>query len=716
VKTNNYFQSFRLCIIALLVSANISVYANWDYHDIKNVDFWIGAPGPAGPIFSGPHQYPFICYTLESGLGQPLIDNQDGVGNAVFPEYNGIPIFTADPIGYSKNCAIATRVDYFYFSNNANNFLPLADPAAVPADAEKILLRGKEENFVVRLERGTINRFIYSIAMLAPYAESLDKPSKLNLKAWNKKLLYKFHGGVGIGHWQGEYKLSKDHALFYDALKKGFAVAFSTGTVTSTHYNMQLSEETALMLKAHFIATYGKPKYTIGLGGSGGAIQQYIIGQNNQSILDGAIAQLSYPDMITQTIHIADCELLERYFDTEYTLNPLSRWGDWTQRTLIEGLAANNTADIPPWNANPYAPSPGLDECINGWRGIVQNLINPFRTDPAYIQALQIYRYPADVIANTKWSHWNDLGNIYPQDENGVAYSTWDNIGVQYGLRELKSGAIDASEFLQINACVGGWRQPQEMTIGEYPWNPDGTQLDPWDQANMNVNPFTCRFGDVAPRTQGNLQAMHAAYTSGQVFQGEIEIPILDIRWNLEPVLNMHHLQGSFSVRARMAKHNDHFNNQIIWIADCSDLDPVKLTDNCAYDPTPTALDVMDQWLTNLRADDDNQKMPPSEAVDTCFDDSGTVIYAGADAWNGVIDNKPKGPCSDHFAIYSTSRQQAGGDFRADIFKCALKSLSQAIDDGDYGDVVFTPLQLLVLNNIFPQGVCDYKQDDFGKP
>ena len=716
MKMNNIVQSLRLSITLLFVFFEISIYAGWDYHDIKNADFWIGETGPAGPVFSGPHQYPFICYTYESGLGQPIIDNQEGRGNAVFPEYNGIPLITADPIGYSENCGIATRVDYLYYSTNANDFVPLSDPAMVPEDAEKILIRGKEENFVIRLERGTINRFIYSIAMLAPYTESLDKPNKLNLKAWNKKLLYKFHGGVGIGHWQGDYTLSKEHALHYDALKRGFAVAFSTGTVTRTHYNLQLSEETALMLKAHFIATYGKPKFTIGLGGSGGAIQQYVIGQNNKSILDGAIAQLSYPDMITQTIHISDCELLERYFDTEYFLNPSSQWSDWSQRTLIEGLAANNTAIVDPWSASPYAPFPGSDECINGWRGLIQNVINPTRTDPSYIQALQLYRYPPDVIANIKWSHWNDLGNIYPQDENGVAYSTLDNVGVQYGLRALRSSAISASEFVQINACVGGWRLPQDMTIGDYPWNPNSSQLDPWDQANMNVNPIACRFGDVAPRSVGNLDAMHAAYTSGQVFQGEIEIPILDIRWNLEPVLDMHHIQGSFSARARMREHDKKVKNQIIWIAECSDLDPVTLEDNCAFDPTPKALEVMDQWLTNLRSDNKVHKALPDEAVDTCFDETGSVIYAGADAWNGILDKKTKGPCTNYFTIYSTSRQQAGGDYRADIFKCALKPLTQAIDDGDYGETVFTPLQLGLLNQIFPQGVCDYDQDDLGKP
>lgn len=389
----------------------------------------------------------------------------DGIGNAVFPEVNGTPVPSADPVGYSKNCGVATRVDYFYYSSVANEFLPLADAQSSPDDVEKISLKnGKQINFVVRLERGSINRFLYSIAMLAPYKESLDKPNKLNLRAWNKKLIYKFQGGGGIGHWQGESPLSKDQALHYQSLKRGYAVAYSTGTRTGVHYNMTLAEETALMLKTHFIAIYGKPKFTIGLGASGGGLQQYVIAQNNPNIIDGAIPQMSYPDMVTQTIYVADCELLERYFDYDYQLNPASQWGDWIQRSIIEGLAGSNTAIVYPWGDSPYAPYPGSDACINGWRGAVQAYFNPTWTYPEFIDALTFYRYPAEVIAAVKWNYFNDLGNIYPKDANGIAYSTWDNTGVQYGLRALVSGQISSDEFVKINACAGGWKSPQNMT------------------------------------------------------------------------------------------------------------------------------------------------------------------------------------------------------------------------------------------------------------
>ena len=33
-----------------------------------------------GPIFSGPHQRPLVCKTIQAGLGEPVVDNQSGDG------------------------------------------------------------------------------------------------------------------------------------------------------------------------------------------------------------------------------------------------------------------------------------------------------------------------------------------------------------------------------------------------------------------------------------------------------------------------------------------------------------------------------------------------------------------------------------------------------------------------------------------------------------
>ena len=178
-------------------------------------------------------------------------------------------------------------------------------------------LDGQTVPYIVRWERGTINRFVYSVAMLAPTTET--DPARPDDSLWNGRLVFSLQGGVAIGRHQGT--TSNSAMLLHDVLKLGYAVVNSTGLRTNTHYNLQLGGETALMLKEHFIEDHGVPLYSVGVGGSGGAIQQYVYAQNHPGLLDAAIPQYSYSDMITQTIHVGDCELLEHYFDSTDRFN-----------------------------------------------------------------------------------------------------------------------------------------------------------------------------------------------------------------------------------------------------------------------------------------------------------------------------------------------------------------------------------------------------------
>jgi hypothetical protein len=89
------------------------------------------------------------------------------------------------------------------------------------------------------------------------------------------------------------------------------------------------------MVKQQFTARYAPPKYTFGLGGSGGAIQQFIYEQNHPDLLDGLVPTHAYPDMIGQTTRVGDCELLEHYFDVTDNANP--KWHSWDNRRQDPG-------------------------------------------------------------------------------------------------------------------------------------------------------------------------------------------------------------------------------------------------------------------------------------------------------------------------------------------------------------------------------------------
>ena len=382
-------------------------------------------------------------------------------------------------------------------------------------------------------------------------------------------------------------------------------------------------------------------------------------------IIDAAIPQYSYPDMVTQTIHVGDCELLEHFMDVTDGANP--KWSTWTNRTWLEGMNASAT------RPNPYRGGlPGNTECINGWRGLTPLALNPLFGSAG---AGSEFYNPA-VIAAIKWTHWDDLRNVYGVDADGYAKVPWDNVGVQYGLSALKSGNITPAEFLKLNATVGTWKEGKDMVQEGCPFiaalcsNP--AQFDPWSRRNMQLSPD----GGVTPaaRREGNMDAANAAYTSGIVFRGAIDIPIIDWRHYLEAELDMHNSHQSFASRKRMLNLDGDASNQVIWFTDAR---PAR-----ASDQTPLAFQVMDEWMANIRANPDSSVAAnkPAAAVDSCFATNGSLMASGADVWAGILDSRPAGACTTAFPTFSTTRIVAGGPIEGGVFKCARKPVATALD------------------------------------
>jgi hypothetical protein len=193
---------------------------------------------------------------------------------------------------------------------------------------------------------------------------------------------------------------------------------------------------------------------------------------------------------------------------------------------------------------------------------------------------------------------------------------------------------------------------------------------------------------------------MRAAYQSGLVFDGKIDIPVIDWRHYLDAELDMHNARQSFASRARLLEHDGDASNQVIWFTDAR---PAR-----SFDQTPMALDVMDRWLLS--------GVKPAEAVDSCFATNGSLIYRGADAWNGIIDSAPAGPCTQLFEIHGTSRTVAGAPFDEQLYKCKLQPVDAAIDRAVYGSWQPSESEVARLKQIFPTGVCDFSKGDEGRP
>ncbi len=659
----------------------------------------IGQAGPVNPTYTNDLEYPYACRTERSGLGQPLIDNQDGAGTAVYA-LDDAGEQTDEIVGYSKDCSLNTAVYYYYRNQKTGKFLPYSTWSE---DIDELSIDGRTVPFVVRLETGTINRHIYVIALLRG---PNDTPRAPDLTYWNRKLIYQFRGGVGIGRRQGRIPLYYIPDRNQEPLRSGYAIAYSTANQTSNSYDVEIAEDTMARVKRQFLARYGEPRYTIGIGKSGGAIQQYLIGQNRPGLLDAGIAMYSYPDTVTQLTRLMDCELLEYYFDVVDVDN--DKWQTWSQRSWIEGfnarddmpneynrvraLQAIRLGSWPTW-------SRGHTECTRSWRNLTPQIANPRYT---YFASL----FTPEVVEQVPWTYWDNMKRVYGTDDDGFGRRTYDNVGVQYGLAALKQQQITVAEFLHLNDNIGGWLSAAEMTPERF-WRSGGGQssladISIWSHHNMTATASADR---PARRNVADADAMAAAYRSGQVFLGELSMPVIDFRHYLEPDLDMHHSLQSFSIRLRMLREQGHADNQIIWFADPP------------FVPLSDAINVLEQWLENMQSDAGLSVADarPTDATDRCYRDTGQLFASGDAVWDGVWNRKRDGVCMTKYPIYSNPRIEAGDDYVGDILKCHLQSVDDAIANDLYAPVDVSAHHN-DLQRVFPTGVCDYSRGDAARP
>src|SRR5688572_9825301 len=546
-----------------------------------------------GPILSGPHLTPFECSTEASGLG-PALD---------------------------ANCSAPSKTSRFY-RTTANAFKPF-DPTAPPADvATTTTTDGKSVPYIVRVDSGVINRAIYQLAILD------------DLSHWNRKFVVSFGGSSGTQYIQGVMAPPPGGGVLnHQALSKGFGYLISSELVNGRRGNGVLQGETLMMIKESIIERYGVPKFFIGSGGSGGAIQQLVITQMYPGLLDGLMPSLTFPD---SSLHTIDSILLTNLW-------PKLDKTVWMQEkiTAVEGF------------------TPGT---ARAWSGGYVRLGVPTN---APVCALADKTLILDAVTNPRGARCTTQDirvSVYGRDpKTGWARRPTDNIGLQYGLAALNSGAITVDEFLEVNEKVGG------------------TDID----------------GKVVPeRTEGDLVALKNIYESGlkASYNAALgNVPILMSRMYTDNRGDIHDRQRDFVVRARLQRANGRSDNSVIWIAS-----------NAA--PISASLDTMNQWLDAMTADptplsiDKVVKHKPADAVDTCWDASGQKIVEPA---SFTAANK----CNQLYPIHSEPRLVAGAPLTNDVMKCQLKP----INFSEY-KVAFTDAQKGRMKTVFPTGVCDFSK------
>lgn len=375
-----------------------------------------------GPIFSGPHQSPFMCETADFKLpdGTTLGPAQDA------------------------DCNAPTRIIYLYRPKSNKRLKQLPEGGALPADMSMTTtLDGRTVNYIVRLETGTINRAIYQTAALFDPTKGERAGPLEEHPGWNGRAVYVFGGGATAGYHQGS-RVGED-ILSDDLLARGFAVMSSTLSVMATVGSDVVSAETASMVKERFIETQGPLRYIIGWGGSGGSMQQHLIANNYPGILDGIIPGSSFPDLYTLVPYAGDCSLMERTFSGSKTgwteeqkraASGLNSWGtceQWNQFFMPEMLFARQ--------ADPKIKLPGFKDS-NCHAIVPRELTYHRKTNPRGMRC--------DIFAASRNATGYDI-------KTGASYRTFDNVGVQYGLLAYRNGEISAEQFVELNEKIGGY-------------------------------------------------------------------------------------------------------------------------------------------------------------------------------------------------------------------------------------------------------------------
>lgn len=538
-----------------------------------------------GPVLSGPHITPYECRTVQNGLGNPL----------------------------DADCSATRQVVYYYRATD-NTWKTLADPTATPRPADLKTTTNSEGAtvpYIVRVESGTVNRGVYRLAVLHDPANAAAVATFAPTAGWNRKLVVAFDCCGSAQYNQGVHPIST--ILADVVLSRGYAYMNSTELWNNQHANPHLQGETLMMLKEYFIERIGIPKWTLGLGGSGGAIQQYLIAQLYPGLLDGIQPNVSFPETIMP--EVMECRLLNRVYATE----PM-RW------TVAKKDAING-----------FNSGPSYDTCV-AWDLSFASIIKADNaagcgvTEPANVA--NIYNATTNP-TGIRCDLFQTNANLLGKDANGYARRPIDNIGIQYGLGALNKGQITVTDFLDLNERVGGYDN-------------DG-------------NPRTAR-------TEANLDALRLAYAGGwkNSFTGPglANIPILTQRANADLRADIHDTTQDLIIRARLQRANGRTDNQVIWTAGST-----------GFDLTANSLTVMNEWLDRIAADtgaasiDKVVRNKPAAAVDACWDLAGnrTVEAASMD---------PAAACNVIYPRFSTPRLVAGSPLVNDVLKCQLKPVA----------------------------------------
>lgn len=597
-----------------------------------------------GPVISGPQDQTFICQTSQF---YPTTTTNANLSQTPMPGST-----TLGP-ALDANCSFNARVDHVYRTTAGEWKLLPSLTTSVPADAARTTTSsGVNVPFVIRIDTKPVNRGIYQSAVLFnPISDTVPTPTTPPA-AWNKRLVA-IHGYGCTGGWylqgarQGNLALAGTAQELLDVRRLGQGYATFTNTLQhpSNNCNALLGAETAMMSKETFVEQYGAPAWTLSHGTSGGSYTSTRYTDIVPGLFDGIVISATFPDPNSLALNALDAHLITHY----EALFPDALTD--TQVVAVTGFRSVRAMTDLANQAGRADPVPGRQD-VPGYTSGVFNALVPASS------RYHPFNNPRG-LRPTVWDWERNIAGVDPA--TGFARRPYDNVGVQYGLRALNTGAITKQQFLDLNERIGGYDQDQNY---------------------------------VAARSSGDHGAIRRYYETGVHMSGGgglASIPTMNVGGSNEDA-GYHYSVFHFAARERLREANGDADNFVMWRG------------NPPYDE---AFDTMAAWIEAYKNDQaggsQREKVlrnKPARAVDSCFTTAGAAIQEPQ-----TLSSAANSQCNTLFPTWELTRIVAGGPVSMNNVKCQLKPITAS----DY-TVVFTAPELARLQQIFSSGVCDWSK------
>jgi hypothetical protein len=552
-----------------------------------------------GPVFSGPQIQPWQC--------------QSGAKD--------------------KQCDQPPTFAYYYMPSNGSGFQSY-DPSNPPPSsmiASTTTTDGVTVPFIIRQETGYMDRDQYAIATLWQPGKSWQPWAPQ--PQYNGRLVIMHGASCDTTYGTGTAPSVQDQKV----LGGGFIVMSTALDNAGHNCNILTEAESLEMAKEWVIDHYGEIKWTIGSGCSGGSLVQQQVANAFPGIYQGITPQCSFTDAWSSAMEYEDYYMLLNYWKTK---DQQDGWGPSQIQAVIEHPNPGNpitfTTAIPNSGVADRSGCPDVPQSEE-WSA----------TNPHGVRC-------------TLEDYMVNLFGRYPS--TGYAMAAFDNVGIQYGLDALRTGAITPQQFADLNAHLGG----------------------------IDVNGHISATRALAPTL-----ALQRAYTDGAVDTASNlnNVAIIDLRGPDEG--SFHDVYRTYALRDRLLQNFGTAANQILWQG------PIPLLGDSTF--ADAAIFAEDGWLAKVYAD--HRDIPLSEKI---IEDKPDTVADRCTNGNGT--DVPFYTCTETVVAYGTPRFGADEPKTDDVLKCQLKPL----DRSDY-PVTFTDAQWKELQQAFPTGVCDYSKPGVGQ-